>query len=275
MELYVTDLDGTLLNSNKKITEDSVDIINKLIDKGINFTVATARTPATVVEILQDINLKLPVTLMNGVLIYDVKKEMYLDIKEIKNDIAHKVLDVFEECNKEPLVYGIKDDHLWVYHKELKYSYEYNFYKERADKKLKTFLKVIDYKKSMIDSKIINFIAFDSYEKIKEIADKLTNIKGLTINYYKDIYEDGNCFYLEAYSSLASKANGIKYLLKNMNCDRVICFGDNVNDIPMFEMADESYATANAVDEIKKMVWEVIGSCEEDGVAKFLKNKFL
>ena len=42
--LYVSDLDGTLLNSDVKISENSKNIINTLIDKGMNFTVATARS---------------------------------------------------------------------------------------------------------------------------------------------------------------------------------------------------------------------------------------
>ena len=52
--------------------------LNKLIDNGVNFTVATARTPATVVDLLQDVNLKLPAVLMNGVLLYDIKEEKYI-----------------------------------------------------------------------------------------------------------------------------------------------------------------------------------------------------
>ena len=73
MELFVTDLDGTLINSKREVPKRSLEILNKLIEKGVNFTVATARTPATAVEILQNLNLKLPVALMTGVLIYDTK----------------------------------------------------------------------------------------------------------------------------------------------------------------------------------------------------------
>ena len=59
MELFVSDLDGTLLNKNKEISDYSKRELNKLIEKGINFTVATARTPATVVDILDGINIKI------------------------------------------------------------------------------------------------------------------------------------------------------------------------------------------------------------------------
>lgn len=272
MELFVTDLDGTFINSNRQVTKESREIINRLIEKGINFTVATARTPATAVEILQDLNLKLPVALMNGVLIYDTKELKYIDIKEIDKKSTHKVLDIFNKFNKNPLVYGIKDNHLWVYHKEFEYPYEYNFYKERTGKKLKTFVKVKDYKESICESNIINFVAFDSYEKIKAIAEEIKCIEGITVNYYEDVYED--CYFLEAYSNKASKANGIKYLSKYIDYSKVICFGDNLNDIPMFELADEAYATANAAEGIKKIATSVIGSCDDNGVANFLEKRF-
>lgn len=272
MELFVTDLDGTLINSKREVTEKSLIILNKLIDDGMNFTVATARTPATAVEILKDLNLKLPVALMNGVLIYDTKTLKYIDTKEMDKEATDKVLNIFEKYNKNPLVYGVKDNHLWVYHKEFEHVYEYNFYKERADKELKTFVEIKDYKNAIVDNNIINFVAFDTYEKIKSIAEEIKCIEGITVNYYEDVYED--CYFLEAYSSKASKANGIKYLSKYIDYSKVICFGDNLNDIPMFELADEAYATANAADEIKKIATDVIGSCEEDGVAEFLKERF-
>ena len=102
MELFVTDLDGTLINKDRKVTQKSVEIINNLISLGMNFTVATARTPATAVEILQDLKLKLPVALMNGVLIYDTKELKYIDIKDINTESTYKVLDIFEKYNKNP-----------------------------------------------------------------------------------------------------------------------------------------------------------------------------
>ena len=53
-------------------------------------------------------------------------------------------------------------------------------------------------------------------------------------------------------------------------CGRIISFGDAVNDIPMFDISDECYAVENAVDEVKAAATGIIGSNEEDGVAKWL-----
>ena len=130
MELFVTDLDGTLLNSHKEVSTKSIEILNKLIDDGVNFTVATARTPATVVDLLQDVNLKLPAVLMNGVLLYDIKEEKYINIKEIGKDTVDKVFDVLNKFDKNAMVYGIRNNHLWVYHKEFEYSWNIIFIKK-------------------------------------------------------------------------------------------------------------------------------------------------
>ena len=70
--LFVTDLDGTLLNKDKKIPEDTVEIINRQIENGMKFTVATARTPATIKGILKDIHLKLLAICMGGGATYDI-----------------------------------------------------------------------------------------------------------------------------------------------------------------------------------------------------------
>lgn len=54
------------------------------------------------------------------------------------------------------------------------------------------------------------------------------------------------------------------------HCDRVVSFGDAINDIPMFRISDECYAVANAVTELKEIATGIIDSNEEDGVAKWL-----
>lgn len=273
MELFVSDLDGTLLNHNKEISRYSKEELNKLINKGIQFTVATARTPATVVELLKGVDIKLPVILMNGVLIYDIKNNKYIDVKSMHNEIVNEVLRIFSEYNKNPLVYGIKNDGLLVFYKEFAYEIEHNFYKERYDSPLKTFVKVEEFDTSIKDSKIINFIAFDRLEVIQEIYNKLLKVKGLTVNYYEELYDKG-WYYIEAYSADASKANGIKFLADYVEHSRVITFGDNVNDIPMFEISDECYAVNNAKAELKNISTAVIGDNNDDSVVKFIKKRF-
>ena len=61
-------------------------------------------------------------------------------------------------------------------------------------------------------------------------------------------------------------------LKKIWKCDRVVSFGDAINDIPMFEISDECYAVENAVEELKVIADGVIESNEENGVAKWLER---
>ncbi|MPQ44665.1 HAD family hydrolase [Clostridium tarantellae] len=272
MDLYVSDLDGTLLNSNKKVSLESKNILNELINKGVNFTIATARTPATVVDLLEGVNLKIPATLMNGVLIYDINKRNYIDTKDIHKDSVNKMLKIFKEYKKDFFVYTIRDNHLWVYYREFKWNIEQDFYNERCNKSLKTFVKIEDYVEAIKDSKVINFIIFDKLDFIKEIYEEIKNVEGITTDFYEDIYEKG-MYYLEAYSSKASKANGIELLKEYVNHSKLITFGDNVNDIPMFKISDECYAMENAVDKLKKLATNVIDSNNNDGVVKFIKER--
>lgn len=272
MELFISDLDGTLLNSNKEISVYSKERLNKLIKEGINFTIATARTPATVIDILKDINLKLPVVLMNGVIIYDIKDKKYINIESVERSLVQDILKVFDENNKSPLVYGIKNDELFVYYKEFIYEVEKDFYNERCNSPYKTFVQIDEYISETEESEIINFIAYDSFEVIKNIYDKLSKLEGVTVDYYEEIYRKG-WYYLEAYSSKASKANGIKFLSRYIQTDKVICFGDNLNDIPMFRVSDESYAVNNANDVLKAMATAVIEGNNDDAVVKFIEKR--
>jgi hydroxymethylpyrimidine pyrophosphatase-like HAD family hydrolase len=59
-----------------------------------------------------------------------------------------------------------------------------------------------------------------------------------------------------------------------LGIERVVCFGDNDNDLSMFEVADESYAPENANEAIKSAATAVIGHHDEEGIARFLRKRF-
>lgn len=70
----------------------------------------------------------------------------------------------------------------------------------------------------------------------------------------------------------ATKANAIQKLKELWHCSKVVSFGDAINDIPMFQISDASYAVENAVDELKQLADGIIPSNDEDGVAAWLKE---
>lgn len=272
MNLYVSDLDGTLLNSDQKISEKTKDILNDLIkNNDLKFTIATARTPATTLPILDGVHMNFPAVMMNGVLLYDTVKKEYMEINKFEDEEAQRVIDIFIENKKDFFVYAIKDNELIVYYRNMN-KFENDYYNERCNLKLKKFVHIDDYKNEIKDADIINFVTLDIYENLKNISNSIGSIEGITHNFYEDIYGDGN-YFMDIYSSKASKANALVSLRNHYpEIERIIAFGDNMNDIPMFESADECYAVENAAKQLKDISTEVIGNNNDDSVAKFIKT---
>ena len=272
MNLYVSDLDGTLLNSNKVVSNYSKNILNNLIKKGVLFTVATARTPGTINNLLSGLNISIPAVLMNGVIIYDMKNKEYLDFKDINKEAIKQILNIVEINNKNIFLYTIEENKLNVYYKNLDLEFDNNYYKERVVSKYKTFIEIDSYRTISEEKDVVNIVIMDKPSVIKEIYNQIKDIKGIYVNYSQDIY-DKECYFLEIHSDLASKARGIKELSKYIKYDELICFGDNTNDISMFKVAHRAYAMGNSVDELKKIATKVIESNNEDAVANFVNSE--
>jgi len=268
MILYISDLDGTLLTNTAKLSQTSKNLINKALDKKINFTIATARTPATIVNILEGLNITIPVITMNGSAIYDIKSNKYLYYSTIDNNLLSNLQDLIKAANIDAFIYCMVDNHLAVYHNKLTHPCQISFYKERNSTPYKTFIE----KPLPINCEVLYFTIMDYENKINLLYESIKAIKGLSITKYRDTYNK-DIINLEIYHSSSSKANAIKYLKNYFNFDKLIAFGDNLNDIPMFKVSDECYAVENAADELKKIATNIIGPYTEDSVAHFIFGK--
>lgn len=265
MILYVSDLDGTLLNSSAQISNKSSELLNEAIKNNTNFTIATARTPATIVPILENINIKMPVIAMNGCSIYDLKSNKYLHTISIDSNIVPKLQQIISEEDLNPFIYTLKDNHLTVYHNELTLPHQIKFYNERKGSSLKTFIKEPLPK----NSEVLYFTMMDSKEKVSKLYSRLIDIDGISMVMYSDTYTKG-IYNLEIYNHNASKSNAINYLKNHFHFDELITFGDNLNDIPMFKISNECYAVENAANELKELATDIIGPNTSDSVAKFI-----
>ena len=66
----------------------------------------------------------------------------------------------------------------------------------------------------------------------------------------------------------------MEFLRDYLHPERIICFGDNLNDIPMFEAADHSIAVENAVAAVKEAADEIIGKNTDNAVAAYISERF-
>lgn len=84
--LFVCGMDESLLSSDLKISDYSRVELNRMIDSGMRFTIATERTSASLIESIGDIRVNLPVITFNGAVLFDMKKKEYLKIQEIDRE---------------------------------------------------------------------------------------------------------------------------------------------------------------------------------------------
>jgi len=269
--LYITDLDGTLLNEQAELSEYTTNTLNRLINEGMNFSIATARTGATSFKLLKDIKLNQPLVLMNGVLIYDMESGHFVKKAVINDKALKQINNAIIKTGQAGLMYGFVGDQMTTYYKTLEIKPLREFVEERIQKFNKKFVKVNDF--CDVDADIIYFTFLNTKENIIKIHNELKDISDIQCVYYPDIYSN-DLFYLELTNIYASKYSGITYLRENYGYTKIIGFGDNLNDIPLFEACDEAYAVSNAKEEVKAAATAIIGANTEDGVVKWLERKW-
>lgn len=264
--LYITDLDGTLLTSGQYVSQKSCEIINRLTEQGMIFSYATARSLITAKKVTAGLSVKTPVIVNNGVFIVDSASGEKL-VKNIFS--SEQGSDIFQTLAKYeilPLVYSIIGG-------EEKFSY----IPEKMTRGMADFLdtrrgdprhRPLPNEDGMLDGETFYFACMDEAGSMSEAHEELK--KRYYCVYSRDIYSGDQ--WLEVLPEKATKANAVLQLKEYCGCERLVAFGDGINDIPMFKAADECYAVENAAPELKEIADGIIGNNNEDSVAEFLKG---
>ena len=265
--LYVSDLDGTLLRSNETISEYTSNIINSLIDRGMIFSYATARSLITAKKVTKGINARIPLIVYNGAFVIDNLTENIM-IANYFDDSVQSLLDDLLANKVYPIVYAyIEGKEKFSFVPELCTAGMTKFIDSRKGDVRTNAVDTINKLKS---GEIFYITCIDEPEKLKPLYEKYKDIYHCV--YQREIYTNEQ--WLEIMPLTASKSNAIKQLQSLLECEKLIVFGDGQNDIDMFVLADESYAVQNAHEDLKKYATAVIASNDDDGVAKWLESKF-
>ena len=274
MDFIFFDLDGTLLNQSSKLSAFTRDTLLLLDKHNIAFTVATGRTFASASHILGHQPLALPQIYNNGVTLWHpLDKALSFNHTLTLHDIE-AILSLAKHSDLTPFVSGI-DVHAgqpihYIFHGPAHTQIEQewlNYCGNKSDMHIQP-LEALDA--SMV---VTNISMIGESDKVKSLYHQVNDTEAL-VAYSGSTREPSGFRWIDIHHRMASKGSAIAQVKTQCKKANIICFGDNDNDVSMFDIADECYAPANAIDEIKAMSTQVIGHHNEDGVAHFLRQRF-
>lgn len=271
-QLFVSDMDGTLLNPDSRISGRTASIITELSRRGVLFTVATARTPATVEPLLSATVTLPPAIVMTGAAMWDRVRHAYIDTHFIPAETAASIVGACAAHGIRPFSYTLDSTGIIrTYYNGRSSRREQKFIDERAHLPLKRFEinPAGDAATSYPDTVLI--FALGSPDRIYPLADELREQCRCSVSSYPDIFNRDSAF-LEVFAPGVSKASAVEKLKRMTGADRLTVFGDNINDLPMMAVADVAVAVGNALPEVKAAADIVIGSNRDDAVALYVER---
>lgn len=225
--LFVSGLDDTLLDSEYHLNDYCKVELNRMIEEGLNFTLSTMRPPASIIEPMADIKLKLPVIAMNGGVLYDTQQKRYLEKIEIEKDEAAEIAKLLDENDILYFANVVVDDSLLIY---------YNCRNEIKFDEEQTNL-VINLRKSPYrnyinrtlpaQENVVYFMIFyptEHIEKISTLLQKNQIDKEFKVLVYSSKDYPGYS-YIKIFNKYASKENMIDLLKRRIKPEKVITFG--------------------------------------------------
>lgn len=286
-KLIAIDLDGTLLNSNGIITEETKETLKEIINKNIDVVLASGRMIDSMKIFAKEIGSKKYFISGNGSIIYDIEKDEII----YKNFLSkEKVLDIIKICEENSIYYNIYTDKE-ILATALKYNVLYynkeNLNREEKDRtKINIVENMYEYVQKLENENFLKMTICDEDKLIfNSIIRKIRQIKGVDVldveHMSRKIITQGtetfeiSYAYTEVSAQNVDKWEAIKFILEKdeITAKNVIAIGDNINDKIMIQNAGLGIAMKGStpvVQEIANIVTEF--SNNEEGVAKELKK---
>ena len=254
--LFAFDLDGTLLNSKKEISEANQGALQKLYLSGHKIVIATARPPRSIDSKIKKIEVPTDNVYYNGALVHCSDGVTFSH--SIDKNVFREIFYYIKENDKSAVV-SIEDNDKWFT------SSSFDF---------KSFYSVDDGPEIITEIKLLqknpNKILINSYSDLNSLIQKFNNIC--------NVIETDSKTLIQIMDKNASKAKSIGEISKKykINSDDIYCFGDDYNDIEMFKFCKNAVAMGNAINELKIIAKFVTDTNDNDGIFKFLvENGFV
>lgn len=251
--LFVSGLDDTLLSSNDNLSDYSRVELNRMLDEGVNFTISTMRTPASLMEPMRDIRLKLPVIAMDGAVLYDIREKMYLKVYIISRETARRVRELIRGEGLSCFTNVIIDDMLVIY---------YDKSEDKVQRKLVRELRRSPYRNYVQrempeDEDVVYFMLLYPkavIEALYQTMDEAGLTKELKILKYAS-HDYPGYSYIKIYNKNATKENMMAYLKNMTQVSEIVTFGSIEG---RYDIVIENGDSNRVVHMLKKM-YEPIG----------------
>ncbi|MBJ7538815.1 HAD family hydrolase [Marinomonas transparens] len=271
MELVAFDLDGTLLNSHQRLSDYTIETLERLKASGIFYTVATGRTHLAAMPCIAGHHFPEWQIFKNGVEWWHPQQSQYRHRHLLSPELIAGMLSSFEEHQVTPFVFCLADDGSHqVYHAPLTGHLSDHIANELGNHDNMSLHPLHELSEN---ARITNISAMGHPDFIKKLVLDSQGHVHLTAYSGGGIYNP-DAYWLDIHHSNVCKGSALMELKAEMGAERVIVFGDGDNDLSMFEKSDESFATENAPLHIKEAATNIIGHHDEDGVAKYLRQRY-
>lgn len=271
-KLVCIDMDGTLLNSNKKVTEETKKVLLEARNKGVKIAISTGRIYNNAAFYSKYIGLNSPVIAANGAIIKDVNdKEIYKGV--IGYETCKKVLEVLKKYKMKPNFHTHNSIFCGGILEKL-FIYLFITRGIPSDYKVKLYsVKDNEWDKVLLDnqSEILKCISIHtSKEVVKKVREELKQIKGIEVS-------SSNMLNLEINAEGVCKGKGVEILGEKLGIkkEEIIAIGDNENDLTMIEYAGLGVAMGNAPQFIKDKADYITSTNNQEGVSKVIRKFIL
>lgn len=267
--LFVSGLDQCLLTNEKRLTPFTTYTLTALLKDGLNFTISTTRTPASLSKILYGIPLNLELMIMNGAVSYDIKHERFLDVKHISKQAQAGVYQYFTNMNRNVFSYSIVDQALSIYHTIFENEAEEKFYLDRKNDYFRNHIKG----KISHQEEVVFYILIDKKDIVETYAKDLLHLhqNDISCQIYPYAGIEGY-YFLKIFASKTSKKIALDDFLSKHKEKIVISFGSMSFDIDVMRQSDYSIALMNADADVLEIADIIILSNNPDDLVKFMKH---
>lgn len=271
-KLFVADMDGTLLNDNKEISEKDIQTIKKLQGSGIKFAVATGRHDSMIKSYLKHLDLRVPVISCNGAMVREPFSDQVFLAQALPKEQCLQVIDTCKQWGAIFHIYG----HETIYGESLSHKmlYYHNLNKRLpADEQIK--LLVVPDCRDIVNKgpePLYKFLILaDESRRLSSVIEQLSRLDGLNVTWSGpmlcDVMKNG-----------ITKAYALQRLAEGLGIKReeIAAIGDQHNDIDLIEYAGLGIAVANAEDALRvKADAETTATNNEHAVSEAIENFLL